>query len=196
MADGLSDDMLDEERRILAVASRAAELMEVFERRCVQLEQRQMGITSNLHGLLSHLPDIARKSADEQLSRLPDAVIRLVQGGIDRPVNAYEQRLREAGTQLQQSTDALSRRIEAMDRIHRWLIWKVAAVTFGCLVLLSCGGGWLLWKYRGEIRDHQVQAELLRAYNQADVNLCDGQLCARVETGGKKYGEYVRVKPR
>lgn len=186
----------DEESRILALASRAADLMEVFERRCAQIEQRQIDITSNLQGLLSCLPDMARRSADEQLGRLPDAIIRQVQGGIDRPVSAYEQRLREAGALLQQRADAMSGRIESVERVHRWLIWKVLAITFGCLVLLGLGGGWLLWKYRSEIRDHQIQADLLHAYNEADVNLCDGRLCVRVETPAKKYGEYVRVRPR
>lgn len=188
--------MTEDETRILAIASRAAQLMEAFERRCAQIEQRQNEVTHNLQRMQGLLPDIVRKSVDEQLRRLSDAVIRQVQGGLDRPVEAYGQRVREAGTLLQQETGALSRRIDAMDRMHRWLMWKILAVTFGCLVLLGLGGGWLVWKYRGEIHDYRIEADLLRAYNQADVNLCDGRLCARVETPTKKYGEYVLVKPR
>jgi hypothetical protein len=44
--------------------------------------------------------------------------------------------------------------------------------------------------YAGIIRDNQISADLLKAYNQADVMLCDGRLCAKI---GKKY---LPVEPR
>ncbi|OWF62164.1 relaxation protein, partial [Xanthomonas vasicola pv. vasculorum] len=50
-----------------------------------------------------------------------------------------------------------------------------------------------------QIKDNQLRAELLRAYNAADVTLCNGQLCANVETKGRSYGDrrqYRQVKPR
>nr|MDO6953614.1 relaxation protein [Xanthomonas vasicola] len=57
----------------------------------------------------------------------------------------------------------------------------------------------LLAHYRQQIKDNQLRAELLRAYNAADVTLCNGQLCANVETKGAAYGDrrqYRQVKPR
>ncbi|MFL8092459.1 relaxation protein, partial [Xanthomonas vasicola] len=67
------------------------------------------------------------------------------------------------------------------------------------LLVLLGGGGWLLTRYRQQIEDNQVRAELLRAYNAADVTLCGNRLCANVETKGAAYGDrrqYRQVKPR
>ncbi|RXD62645.1 relaxation protein, partial [Xanthomonas perforans] len=74
-----------------------------------------------------------------------------------------------------------------------------AAVVLGGLLLLLGGGGWLLTQYRQEIRDNRLRAELLRAYNGADVMLCGDRLCANVDTKGAAYGDrrqYRPVKPR
>jgi antitoxin (DNA-binding transcriptional repressor) of toxin-antitoxin stability system len=54
--------------------------------------------------------------------------------------------------------------------------------------------------YASVIRDNQLSAELLRAYNGADVTLCDhGRLCANVDIRARRYGErgqYLPVAPR
>ncbi len=86
-----------------------------------------------------------------------------------------------------------------LSRLHQQTLWKVwGVVAFSALVLVG-GSVWLALQYRQDIKRNQISADLLRAYNQADVNLCDGRLCARVEAangGAGRYGEYVLVKPR
>ena len=90
----------------------------------------------------------------------------------------------------------LKGQIERLDTLHHALVWKVLMILLGSLFLLLGGGIWLLWQYKGEIERNYVEAELLRAYNHADVMLCDGRLCAKIDKRGKKYGEYQLVKPR
>ncbi|MDS0831781.1 relaxation protein, partial [Xanthomonas citri pv. punicae] len=98
-----------------------------------------------------------------------------------------------------EGAQSLADQLKRIERGQRLLLWKGAAVVLGSLLLLLGGGGWLLGQYRQQIRDTQLRAELLRAYNAADVTLCGGQLCANVDTKGAAYGDrrqYRLVKPR
>jgi len=36
----------------------------------------------------------------------------------------------------------------------------------------------------------------MRAYNQADVRSCDGQLCVRADRADKRHGDYLPIKQR
>ena len=83
--------------------------------------------------------------------------------------------------------------------LHRHLILKIGGVTVAMLLLTVIGGGGLLWHFQGVIRHQQITAELLRAYNTADVTLCNGRLCANVDGGGERFGadnQYRIVKSR
>ena len=48
-------------------------------------------------------------------------------------------------------------------------------------------------------RDEMKQFEMAQQYNEADVRLCDGRLCAKPAPGNKRFGdkgEYILVAPR
>jgi hypothetical protein len=66
-------------------------------------------------------------------------------------------------------------------------------------VFLLIGGIWLASHYYNVIRENQIDAALMQAYNRADVSLCQGRLCANVDAKGARYGDdkqYLIVKPR
>jgi len=174
---------------VMALASKAALLMEQFERRCVELERQQRQLAQQLEQVAQSLPGVVVRSAQETLQRVPDTLIRQVQNGLDQPVAGFERQLQQAGTSLAEGAQALSAQLRRIERLQQGLLWKTAAVTLGSLLLLLAGGGWLLLQYRHDISDNQLRAELLRAYNQADVTLCEGRLCANVEARGAVYGD-------
>ncbi|UKE63489.1 relaxation protein [Xanthomonas translucens pv. poae] len=160
----------------VALASKAAALMEQFERRCAELERQQRQLAQQLEHVAQSLPGVVARSAQETLQRVPDTLIRQVQNGIDQPVAGFEKRLQQAGSAIGEGAHALAAQLKRIERAQRSLLWKTAAVTLGSLLLLLAGGGWLLEQYRRDIRDNQLRAELLRAYNEADVTLCNGRL--------------------
>ena len=86
------------------------------------------------------------------------------------------------------------------ERLHRLVVWKTAAAVAGCLALLLAGGVWLSMHYARVIRDNRLDAETVQAYNRADIARCgDGQLCARVDLKGRRFGDhgqYLPIKPR
>ncbi|MFC6839701.1 relaxation protein [Xanthomonas theicola] len=183
----------------LSLASKAAALMEQFERRCAELERQQRQLAQQLEQVAQALPGVLARSAQETLQRVPDTLIRQVQTGIDQPVAGFEKRLQQAGRSIGEGAHALSAQLKRIERLQRSLLWKTAAIVLGSLLLLLAGGGWLLVQYRQDIRDNQLRAQLLRAYNQADMTLCKDRLCANVESNGAVYGDrrqYRLVRPR
>lgn len=177
------------EEGLSELLSKAAVLVAMFDHRCEQASQ-------DLKMLAQQIPDTVRHSADEQLGRLQSELIGRVSSGIERPVSACEQRLQDASTQLQHASQTLAGQLQRAETIHRHLILKVAVITLGSLILLLIGGTWMSRHYYDEIRSNQISAELLNAYNQADVNLCDGRLCVRVDANATAHGDYVPVAPR
>ncbi|HEX7801721.1 MAG TPA: relaxation protein [Pseudoxanthomonas sp.] len=177
------------EEAAAVLVSKIAALVEQFDRRCEQTSR-------DLRQLTQQVPGMVRQSADEQMRRIPDQVMGSVRGSIEQPVAAYEQRLREAGGSLQSGSQALAAQLRRMERLHKQMVWKVVGITLGSLILLLTGGIWLSKHYYDEIRENQISVDLLKAYNQADVKVCDGRLCARVEKKNKRYGDYIIVESR
>ncbi|XUP35755.1 relaxation protein (plasmid) [Xanthomonas axonopodis pv. vasculorum] len=183
----------------LTLVSKTAALMEQFERRCSDIEQQQRRLAQQLEQVTQSLPGVMTRSAEQTLQRVPDTLVRNVKQGMDQSVADFEKRLQLAGSMIGGGAQSLSDQLKRIERAQRLLLWKGAAVVVGSLLVLLGGGGWLLAHYRQQIEDNQLRAELLRAYNAADVTLCNGQLCANVETKGRTYGDrrqYRQVKPR
>lgn len=172
-----------------ALISQMAAIVEQFDRRCEQSSRE-------LQQLTQQVPGLVQQSTNEQMQRIPAQVMGHVRGGIEQPVAAYEQRLRAASEQLQEASRSLATQLQRSEVLHRHLVWKVAGTVLGSLLLLLVGGIWLSKHYYTEIRQNQISAELLKAYNQADVQLCEGRLCAKVDSADKRFGEYRPVKAR
>jgi hypothetical protein len=179
-----------------ALIAKTAVLMEQFERRCDEIERHQAALSQDLQHLAQQVPAVVRQSADQSLRALPGEVA----GRLQQPVQDYERRLHHAGEELTSGAQELTRQLVRLQHLHRHLVWKTAGITAACLLLLFAGGAWLSGHYYGVIRDNQLAAELLQAYNRADVRLCsDGRLCANVNRearGQGPRGDYLPVKPR
>jgi hypothetical protein len=189
-----------DEQQLTALISKTAALMEQFDRRCGDIDGRLQTLAAELERATRQVPAIVRQSADGSLATLPALVMDRMGGGLERPVHDYQQRVRTAGTEIEAAALRLSGQIGRLERLHRLLLWKTVGAVAACLALLLVGGAWLSVHYTRVIRDNQLSAELLRAYNGADVTLCDrGRLCANVDARGHRYGErgqYLPVLPR
>lgn len=77
--------------------------------------------------------------------------------------------------------------------------WQFVGVMGALAVVLVGGAVWLNMHYLGVIKDNKQSADMVRAINRADVTLCDGTLCARVDTKARRWGEkgeYTPIRPR
>ncbi len=184
------------EDELSVLISKTAALMEQFERRCDEIDQRLLTSSEELQKLTQQLPAVVKQSASESMQSLPGQVSSQVQLGLARPVADYQQTLDRSGNDLGHAAHALAQQIKQMQSLQRLLIWKVIGVTAVCFLLLLGGGIWLSMHYTKVIEENQLTADLMKTYNNADLVMCEkGQLCANVDTKGKHYGDHRQYVP-
>lgn len=185
---------------LTALIDKTATLMAQYERRGAAIDARLQALGDTLQGLTQQLPQVVKTSADGVLQTLPAEMGSVLRNGLGQSMGDYGQRLDAAGHDVEKASRALAGQIGRLQRLHRQLIWKATSAVVLALALLLAGGAWLSLHYTRVIRDNQLSAELLKAYNGADVTLCgDGNLCANVDTRGARHGrsrQYLPVKPR
>ena len=184
---------------LTGVISQTALLMEQFERRCEHVGERLQTLIQDMDALTSQLPAVVRQSADASLKALPAQLIHQARDGLEQAAHGYQERLRSSGGEIATSTKVLAEQIRRMEQLHRHLVWKTVGATTICFALLLAGGVWLSVHYTKVIEQNQLSARLMKAYNEADVNLCGEQLCAHVDTRAGRFGEhkqYLLVLPR
>lgn len=105
-------------------------------------------------------------------------------------MDAHARRLHALDAALAGSRDAFAR------SQRRWLVVVPVAVLAGCGLAVAGSLAWIE-QARRDVERHRIEASLLRAYNGADVSLCGGRLCARVETSAPRDARgYVMVAAR
>ena len=185
-----------DERELEDLISRTALLMERYQRMCAEMAGQQSRLSAALNGLAQALPGQFRASADSAIAGLTREGAAVVKHALLAPVGAYEQQLAASATRLGHSAEALAAEVTRLKLASRGVIWKSAATAAAAMAILLGGATWLGGRYRAEIERNQVEAQLLRAYNRADVVLCGKeQLCANVHTRGSGVGENGRYRP-
>jgi hypothetical protein len=189
-----------QEDELTALIDKTAMLMVHYERRGAAIDSRLQALADALQGLALQLPAVVKTSADGALQTLPAEMSSLMREGLGSSIGDYRQRLDSASGDVEKTAQALAGQIGHLQRLLRQLIWKTLGAVVLAFALLLAGSVWLSTHYTRVIRDNQLSAELLKAYNGADVTLCDsGTLCANVDTRGARHGErrqYLPVKPR
>ena len=183
-----------------ALIDKTATLMVQYERRGANIDARLQALGEELQGLTQQLPAVVKGASRDLLQTLPGEMADTVRAGLGQSLVAYRQRVETANADIARAAQALAGQLGQLQSLHRRLVWKTSATVLAALALLLGGGAWLSAHYARVIRDNQLSAELMRAYNSADVVLCgNGQLCANVDGKRAHYGErgqYLPVKPR
>ncbi len=178
-----------------ALAYKTGALLEQFVRYCEQQGQHQTAMAERLQYAIASVPEQMKQSADKVFSALPQTVTAQVEDGLNLPLKGYERKLEASAGQLQERVGQLTKQLAQLESFSRHLVWKIAAVVIAALLVAVIGGATAVSYYRDQIKQSQLTAELLHAYNQADVTLCDGHLCANVDKGGQKYGDHSQYQP-
>lgn len=171
-----------------------AELLEQFRRLAEQASQSQRHSAQELHRLTDAAPQILRGAANENFALLASQLQRDLGANLERIVEATRRKLLETGQQMTQTAHQSQ---QAADRLHRVVrgVWMAAACSVVMLATCLGSGIWLSSHYYEEVRRHQISAELLKAYNAADVTLCAGKLCANVDARAEGFGDQRQYRP-
>lgn len=116
--------------------------------------------------------------------------------GIDHAVKTCNAQLQDTATRAERTAQALDAQCRALERERRTWVWLGStALVIGSV--LAVGGTWYwVQESRREVARNRIEATLLRAYNQADVTLCDdGRLCANVDDKGERHGAKRQYRP-
>lgn len=185
-----------DERELEDLISKTALLMERYQRMCTEMAEQQSRLSAALNGLTQALPGQFRASADCAIAGLTRDGTAAVKQALLAPVGAYEQQLATSAKSVSRSTEALTAEVKRLQLASRGVLWKSVATAVAAVAILLGGAKWLGSQYRAEIERNQVEAQLLRAYNRADVVLCGKeQLCANVDTRASGVGENGRYRP-
>lgn len=188
-----------DESELTALISQTAQLMEQFERRCEHTGEGLQTLMRQMDALTRQLPAVVSQAADASLRTLPAQVLRTTKESLEQAAQGYRERLNASGQQITDSARVMARQIQRLEKLHRHLVWKTVGTIAICFALVLGGGLWLSMHYTKIIERNQLSAQLMKVYNEADVTLCDGRLCARVDPKAKHFGtkgQYVLVAPR
>ncbi len=188
-----------DQNELSTLISQTAQLMEQFDRRCAHAGDGLQALMRQMDALMRQLPAVVSQSADASLKTLPARGLHTTEAGLEQAAQSYRERLNASGQEIADSTRVLSGKIRRLEKLHRHLVWKTVGATMICFALLLAGGVWLSMHYTKVIERNQLSAQLMKAYNEADVTLCDGRLCAHVDAKAKHFGaqrQYVPVAPR
>jgi uncharacterized protein Yka (UPF0111/DUF47 family) len=86
-----------QEDELTVLISKTAALMEQFERRCDEIDERLLTSSEELQKLTQQLPAAVKQSAHDSMQALPSQISSQVQLGLSRPVADYQQQLDKAG---------------------------------------------------------------------------------------------------
>ncbi|WP_426285398.1 hypothetical protein [Luteibacter sp. E-22] len=178
-----------------SAAMQMAMMVERLSRMSESMDARHREATKQQERTVQALPGIMRQAADVTLGAIAADATRTVRTGLNEPFSEVAREAAEHQRVMQASTDAMvriQRKLAGFVNKAVWLVVGVLAVLLSVLVV----GGYLGWHYKQVIAQQRIEADLLRAYNQADVRLCGERLCARVGRTDKRYGDYVPLRQR
>jgi len=188
------------EKELGELISKTAVLMEQYQRMCAQMEQQQKQMAAVLEGLAQEIPAMLGDSVQSALQPLASDASQSVRSALQEPLKQHEHQMGRATRELSGSAQSLADELQLYRWMSRGVLWKAAATVVASLGILVAGAAWLGGHYRQQISQNQLEAELLQAYNRADVVLCGkGRLCANVDTRGRGFGtegQYREVRPR
>jgi hypothetical protein len=173
----------------------AASLVERLSRVSKELTESNLQATAVLQSTTRAVPDLLRQAAQQTLGQLSAETAQSVRQGLHEPLDGFNRQVIDNINCINGVTHGLTQAQERVAAVVGKLTWLVTGVLATMLLIVLVGGG-VLWHYHSVIAESRIQADLMRAYNRADVNLCGGQLCARVDRADKRYGDYMLVRPR
>ena len=176
---------------------RAAELLDLFKRQSEEVGRANRDNAARLQRVVEEAPQQIRKAADDAFGRVSGDVAQAVRSGLGNSLNELQCAADDSRKQVDVAGQGFALLARQAAMLEKRLMVVVAAVGLVLLLSVAIGAGGL-WYLQREIASSQVELELLRAYNRADVVLCeDGRLCARFESGGTDDSrEYRLVAPR
>lgn len=182
-----------EELKILIVqlAAVAERLDQRSESAVQRVEQTGAWLSRSAQQLGSSTGDFTREVSQALQQESADIIGRGLGGAVERFNHQLDGAIRNASS----AAHVLEEQRMALNRERKTWVWLGSgALLVGSLLAIGAAG-YAVTQSRGEVSRNRVEANLLQAYNQADVILCEGRLCANVDDTGQRYGDRKQYRP-
>lgn len=171
-----------------------------------RLDQRSASAVQTVESSAQRISSEARRltSSSEGFTRevaqgLQQRSGEIVREGLAQAMTQFGQQLEAAAAVAGRAAVTLEQERQALrDQRRTWLWLGCGALLIGSLLTVATSIYVVKDSYQ-QVAQNQIEAELLRAYNAADVTLCGGRLCANVDNKAQRFGEhneYLLVEPR
>lgn len=140
-----------------------------------------------------------QRLAADALQSLRGQAREVVQAGVGDAAAGYRERLGALTADAARASGELRACADALRRQRRLWGWTAPLALLAGSVLAVGAATYAVLHAQAEVERHRIEASLLRAYNAADVTLCDGRLCANVDPrppAADTRGRYRLVRPR
>lgn len=137
--------------------------------------------------------------AREALGAIDKQSGEVIARGLGREIADCVAHLQRTKREASASAHEFEQMRTALRRERRTWVWLGLGALLTGTVLAIAAAGYAVKTSRDELRSNAIEATLLRAYNEADVSLCDGRLCANIDQSTPGFGDrnqYRHVKPR
>lgn len=183
-----ADDLRTLALRLAALSERLDQRSEAagqrIEHAAAELERGARQLAGNRDGFTRDVAHSLRQQAGELLG-----------AGIGAAASAFDQQVRSAAKSASVAVRALEAEVQALRAERRAWAWRGgAALLLGGLLAVGASV-FAVSESRRQLEQHRIEAELLRAYNRADVTLCGGALCANVDDAAPRLGDRRQYRP-
>lgn len=187
---------LEDTQRLVIELAALTRLLEQRSRSAVhQVEQAARAMDEGTRQLVAQTGGLTREMAQALQRQAGD----MFGQGLGSSVEQLRQQLGSAANAATSAASTLEGERKALQHERRTWLWLGCGALLIGTALAVLGSGYAVMQSRKEVQQNRVEAELLRAYNRADVTLCGERLCANVDDKATRVGErrqYRVVKNR
>ncbi|MDR1075978.1 MAG: hypothetical protein LBL59_06700 [Xanthomonadaceae bacterium] len=160
-----------------------------LDRQIISLTQAAQSVTGNGQRLVSETVKGVEAGTKEAIATAAQSELEKIRVAADKFIGS-----------VRGACSAMDKQQSSLDRMRKTLLWKLSVpLVAGSLLCVIGGGGWL-WLAVNQVKQAQQQAEqaqmqadLVRAINASDIQLCGDKLCVNIDSaskhiiGGKTY---------
>jgi hypothetical protein len=160
-----------------------------------QVEQAGAMLDQRAHRLGSSSADFTREVSNALQRQSGEFIGK----GLGDSIGEFKSQLTACARAASAAARTLESERQALSRERRTWLWLASGALLVASTLAMVSSFHAVVTSRKEVERNQIAADLLRAYDQADVRLCGQRLCANVDDSRARQGadnQYRLVKTR
>ena len=161
----------------------------------VQIQQQ---VAYQLEQRLQVLDESIETALARHVEKLREQVAQQVADGSQDSMQDFEQQLEDLKKQMLDFSQFAAMIKKDLNKVSHSILMKIGVLSSVALVAVIGSALWLVFYYKGIIRENKLSAEAVQLYSQADVKLCQGKLCVKTQPTPQEFRKdgYIIVAPK